>query len=67
MSEAATGEGGREEVAAGSAEFAVRPLCKTAVKVWVLNPLTGKNVGVKTHTSPTGATPLVEMRSAVMG
>ncbi len=31
---------------------------KTAEKVWVLNPLIGKSVGVKTPTSPTGATPL---------
>ncbi len=31
---------------------------KTAEKVWVLNPLIAKSVGVKTPTSPTGATPL---------
>ncbi len=31
---------------------------KTAEKVRVLNPLTGKSVGVKTPTSPMGATPL---------
>ncbi len=33
---------------------------KTAEKVRVLNPLIGKSVGVKTPTSPTGATPLLE-------
>jgi len=31
---------------------------KTAEKVRVLNTLTGKSVGVKTPTSPTGARPL---------
>ncbi len=32
---------------------------KTAEKVRVLNPLTGKSVGVKTPTSSTGGTPLL--------
>ncbi len=36
----------------------VRNCGKTAEKVWVLNPLIAKSVGVKTPTSPTGATPL---------
>ncbi len=36
----------------------VQNCVKTAEKVWVLNPLIGKSVGVKTPTSPTGATPL---------
>ncbi len=41
---------------------AVRRLCKTAEKlqkVWVLNPLHGKSVSVKTATSPMGAMPLL--------
>ncbi len=53
-----------EEAAAASADRAARETesdcCKAFVqkKVRVLNPLTGKSVGVKTPTSPTGATPL---------
>ncbi len=59
-----------EEAAAASADRAARETesdcCKafvqncgkTAEKVRLLNPLTGKSVGVKTPTSPTGATPL---------
>ena len=70
MFKAATGEGGGEEAAAASADLewpekvtpaSVKRLYKTAEKLQK-NPLTGKSVGVKTHTSPTGA---VEMNSAV--
>ena len=37
----------------------VRRLSKTVEKVWVLNPLTGKSVGVRLPTSPTGAMTLL--------
>ncbi len=43
----------------------VRNCGKTAEKVWVLNPLIAKSVGVKTPTSPTGATPLLLLYTVV--
>ena len=73
MFEAATGEGGerrqlqREQTQSGRSKAFVQNGRITAEKVWVLNPLTGKSVSVKTHTSPTGATTLVEMKLAVTG
>lgn len=42
----------------GCSKAFVQNYGKTAEKVWGLNPLIGKSVGVKTPTSPTGATPL---------
>ena len=66
-----TEEGGGDEAAAASAdtewpeklsdciEAFVQNCGKTAEKVWVLNPHTGKSVGVKTPTSPMDATPLL--------
>ena len=73
MFEAATGEGGGEEAAAARADTErpeklsdccepfVQNRGKNAEKVWVLNRLTGKSVGVKTPISPTGVTPLCSL------